>query len=152
MTQVAFATMTCGIRKNPKKLRNTVHFAGYGAFKVHRQLDIVTSSGFAFWSVSEASRPTRFLRTAVRVAATVQRWWGNDTGTFLEGRAFGDSAAATVTICGLRRRDSGRLGSEFPKKKGRQVVGDFSSSTTHGCQRLVTLPGLRASTSGAASP
>jgi len=33
--------------KNLKKLPNTVHFAGCGAFMVHRQLDIVASSGHA---------------------------------------------------------------------------------------------------------
>ncbi len=44
--------MTCGKKKHPKKAWYTVHFMGYGAFKVHRQLDIVTSTDPARRKVS----------------------------------------------------------------------------------------------------
>jgi hypothetical protein len=37
--------MDCDFQKFPKITQNTVHFAGYGAFKVHRSLDFVTSTG-----------------------------------------------------------------------------------------------------------
>jgi len=39
-----YMSMTCGNRKFPESAQNRVHFPEYGAFRVHRQLDIVAST------------------------------------------------------------------------------------------------------------